>query len=221
MGKNAAAEKRILCYGDSNTWGAIPGLEKLRYPSEIRWPGALAKALGKGYTVLEEGLCGRTTAHDDTVEVGLVVDRNGMRAFGGILDTHSPLDLVVIMLGTNDLKQRYHLSTTEIALSAWNLAKIARIPDFGPELKRPAEVLVVCPPPILEVGDFFGPLFRGGAEKSTCLPDAFRAIVEKESIPVLYAGEHIQSDPADGIHFSPESHAKLAGAVATWIKAGL
>lgn len=218
MGKKSAAEKRVLCYGDSNTWGAIPGPEKRRHPRDARWPSVLADALGSGYTVLDEGLCGRTTAHDDTVEVGLVVDRNGMRDFGGILDTHSPLDLVVIMLGTNDLKQRYNLSVVDIALSVANLAKIAGIPDFGPDLKRPAEVLVVCPPPILEVGDYFGSMFRGGAEKSKNLPEAFRAIVEKVA-PVLYAGDHVQSDPVDGIHLSPKSHDKLGKAIAKWIKA--
>ena len=219
MGANATAEKRILCYGDSNTWGYIPGSEKHRHPSAVRWPGVLAKELGGGYAVLEEGLGGRTTVHDDTVEVPLVINRNGMTTFGAILDSHSPLDFVVIMLGTNDLKQRYHLAASDIALGAANLANVARMPNFGPGLSSPAEVLVVCPPPILEVGEFFGSMFRGGAEKSKALPAAFRMLKGRGRIQaqVLYAGEYIQSDPADGIHLSSESHAALAKAIGQWI----
>ena len=218
MGKNAAAEKRILCYGDSNTWGAIPGPEKRRFPPDVRWPGILAGELENGYKVLDEGLCGRTTVHDDTVEVNLLVDRNGMRAFGGILDSQSPLDFVVIMLGTNDLKQRYNLPAMDIALSVANLAQIARLPDFGPDLNRPAEVLVVCPPPIIEVEENFGPMFRGGAEKSRNLAASFRMMAEKYSVSLLDAADHIQSDPVDGIHLSAESHGKLGKAIAKWIK---
>lgn len=91
--------KRILCYGDSNTWGHIPGVGT-RYPEDVRWTGILAQALGRGYTIIENGINGRSTCFDDPY----VDYRNGRTGLGYALCAHAPLDLVIISLGTNDLK---------------------------------------------------------------------------------------------------------------------
>jgi lysophospholipase L1-like esterase len=94
--------KTILCYGDSNTWGYIPGTGE-RYASHVRWPGVLQNALGNGYVIIEEGLCGRTTVWDDPIEEY----RSGKEYLIPCLKSHAPLDLVVLMLGSNDLKMRF------------------------------------------------------------------------------------------------------------------
>src|SRR6185436_143967 len=96
--------KTILCFGDSNTWGFIP--ESItepfwrRHAPDVRWPGVLARELGSGYSVIEEGLGGRTTVHDDPV----MGNRNGSLHLPPCLESHKPLDLVVLMMGTNYLK---------------------------------------------------------------------------------------------------------------------
>ena len=97
--------KTILCYGDSNTWGYNPSMGG-RYARDERWPGVLRKELGEGYLVIEEGLNGRTTVWDDPIE-GY---KNGKTYLVPCLETHKPLDLVIILLGTNDLKMRFSVS---------------------------------------------------------------------------------------------------------------
>lgn len=212
-----ASVATVLCYGDSNTWGFIPGAAKRRYPGEIRWPGVLARLLGDSHRVVEEGLPGRTTAHDDPLEGGLTVDKNGLRAFGGIMESHSPVDVVVVMLGTSDLKRRFASSAMEIAAGVEQLVKAARNPEFGPGLNRPPKILVVCPPSIWEVEANHGPVFKGGRDISLDLPMAFHQMSTRISVPVLYADKFLQSDPMDGIHLSADSHAALAGEIASWI----
>jgi len=92
-------EKRILCFGDSNTWGWNP-IDKQRYSKNERWPGVVAKFLGEGFEIIEEGLNGRTTVWDDPVEG----NKNGKEHLPIMLETHRPIDLLILMLGTNDLK---------------------------------------------------------------------------------------------------------------------
>ena len=107
------SEKTVLCYGDSNTWGYDPATQK-RYPRNVRWAGVLRRALGNGYLVIEEGLNGRTTVWDDPIE-GY---KNGKEYLVPCLETHKPIDLVIIMLGTNDLKARFHVPACDIAAGA-------------------------------------------------------------------------------------------------------
>src|SRR6056297_2207238 len=103
--------KRILCYGDSNTWGYVP-LTGERYDETVRWTMLLQEKLGGDYKIIEEGLNGRTTVLDDPLEPG----RNGLTYLGPCVQSQSPLDLVVLMLGTNDLKRRFSLAPEEIAM---------------------------------------------------------------------------------------------------------
>ncbi len=207
--------KSILCYGDSNTWGYVPAENGARFPSHIRWPGVLAKTLGAGYRVIEEGLCGRTTVFDDPFAPG--VERNGLKIIGTILDSHKPLDLVVIFLGTNDLKTHFGAIATDIAKGAELVAKFAARPDFGPGENVSPEVLVVVPPSIWEVPAAFGPAFKGGREKSTELPDAFNQMSKRSGFPILYSEDIVHSDALDGIHLSAESHGVLGERVAMWV----
>jgi lysophospholipase L1-like esterase len=111
-----SAVRTVLCFGDSNTWGYDPASGD-RFPPDVRWTGVMARSLGDGYRVIEEGLNGRTTRWDDPIEDG----RNGLAYLAPCLESHSPLDMVLIMLGTNDLKRRFNLSASDIAESAGTL----------------------------------------------------------------------------------------------------
>ena len=113
--------KTVLCYGDSNTWGFDPAT-RTRFPPHVRWTGVLGQRLGDGYQVIEEGLNGRTTRWDDPIEP----DRNGLAYLRPCVESHQPLDLIVIMLGTNDLKRRFDLSASDIAQSAAGVAEMGR-----------------------------------------------------------------------------------------------
>ncbi len=216
MDQHEKRPKNILCYGDSNTWGYIPASEGKRYPVEVRWPGILAQALGVGYRVIDEGLCGRTTVFDDPFAPG--VERNGLKIVGTILDSHKPLDLVVIMLGTNDLKTHFAAIASDIAKGAELIAKAAARPEFGPDGKLAPEVLIVVPPSIWEVPANFGPVFKGGREKSTDLVETFAIMSKRSGFPLLFAEDLIHSDTRDGIHLSAESHGILGERVAVWVK---
>ena len=123
--------KTILCYGDSNTYGAAT-VERPdgRYGPDERWPGVLRAALGSGWLVIEEGLGGRTTVSDDPVE-GL--EKNGRTYLLPCLHTHKPLDVVIIMLGTNDLKARFGKSAWEIAQGVGVLVDIVKSAGVGRE----------------------------------------------------------------------------------------
>ena len=108
--------KEILCFGDSNTYGLIPGTTR-RYDRETRWTGILAEKLyDKGYRIIEEGLCGRTSVFDDATRDG----RNGAKVLPMLLETHAPLDQVVLMLGTNDCKTYNHASADRIGKGSKN-----------------------------------------------------------------------------------------------------
>ena len=202
--------KTILCFGDSNTWGYDPATSS-RLPHEKRWPTLLASRLGSGYLVIPEGLNGRTTVWDDPVEL----DKKGSAHLPSLLESHKPIDLVIIMLGTNDLKLRFGLGPLDIASGAQRLARITLASATGPADKAPA-LLLVCPPPIFEVGPF-AEMFAGGAEKSARLAGHFRAKAAELGIPLLNAGDFVQSSPLDGIHFSADGQKVLGEAIADWV----
>jgi lysophospholipase L1-like esterase len=197
----------ILCYGDSNTWGADPVTGE-RLAPDVRWPGVLRAALGAGFHVIEEGLCGRTTVWDDPIEEY----KNGKTYLYPCLESHKPIDMVIIFLGTNDLKYRFHLGAFDIAESAGLLCDIVRESACGPDGATP-RVLALCPCPIAETGAFTE-MFRGGREISLGLHAEFARMGKERGITVLYPDAVTQSSPVDGIHFSPESHAAIGALVA-------
>ena len=132
--------KRILCYGDSNTWGYIPSSDHERYPIDVRYPRVLASLLGNEYEVIEEGLPGRTIISDDIVD--LVGNRNGLLEFGQAVYSALPLDYIVIMLGTNDLK--YHRTAKECAKALEEY--IYRVNHkIGGRMKCNPKIIIVAP----------------------------------------------------------------------------
>jgi lysophospholipase L1-like esterase len=199
--------RTVLCYGDSNTWGADPAGGE-RFGSEVRWPGVLRRELGSGFAVVEEGLNGRTTRWDDAIEPG----RNGREYLLPCLETHRPLDLVAVMLGTNDLKRRFGLSASDIAQSAAALAAEAR--RIGRTAGGAApEVLLIVPPPIAELTDY-DEMFDGAAEKSRRFGEYYRRAAGWSDLPFFDAGSVVVSSPLDGIHLAAEEHGKLGRAIA-------
>lgn len=202
----------ILCFGDSNTWGAVPmtswGVPQ-RFARAVGWTGVMRAALGEGMEVIEEGLNGRTTCHDDPVEGR---HKNGERALPICLETHQPLDLVVIMLGTNDLKQRFHVPAGDIAAGARRLVRLARASDVGPEGRAPA-VLLACPAPVARL-TLFAEMFGGAGETSRGLAAAYRAVAEAEGVPFVDVGAIVRSSDVDGIHLDAEAHRALGEAMA-------
>ncbi len=198
--------KSILCYGDSNTWGASPR-DWSRMERNKRWPGVLRNILGNGYEVVEEGLCGRTTVWDDPIE-GY---KSGKEYLIPCLDSHNPLDLVIFLLGTNDLKHRFSLTSFDIAKGAGVLIDMVKNSRYGRNEKA-LEVLLICPPPLGKL-NYFSEMFRGGAEKSKELSKFFEIEARELKCYFLDAGKVIVSSDSDGIHFDEAEHAKLGKVV--------
>ena len=194
--------KTVLCYGDSNTWGYDPETRS-RYPLNVRWTGVLADRLGPDYHVIEEGLNGRTTRWDDPMEPG----RNGLIHLRPCVESHEPLDMIIIMLGTNDLKHRFNLAASDIAQIAAALAEEARRLASTAD-GSPATVLLVAPPATTSLTDF-DQLFAGALEKSRQLSHYYRLFAGRRNVPFFDAGSEIVSSEKDGIHFDAEEHRKF------------
>ena len=212
--------QRIVCYGDSNTWGLdafAPGdaMRRFKHP----WPRVLARKLGPGYDVVSEGLNGRTTMVDDPFMSDY--DVNGRRTLPPILHSHKPIDVLVIMLGTNDLKKHLNLSPQLIARGAATLASDALRMDVWRSTPR---VLLVCPvnvrqpPPSCR----FAYSFDGGAAKAPSCAKHYRAEADALGVAFLDANEATQiPDPrhgGDGIHLGPRTAQDLGAAVAAKVQ---
>lgn len=210
--------KTIVCFGDSNTYGT-PGMPNAdvwaRFGPQERWPGVMRAALGEGWSVIEEGLPGRTTVHDDPIE-GL--HKNGLKALPIVLESHRPIDLLVVMLGTNDLKARFSVTPEDIANSVGVLAKLALASEAGPDGRAP-EVLIIAPPVTAEAGFMTG-LFLGAADKSRHLGRCYADVAARCGAAFLDSAPLIVSDPTDGIHLAADQHAVLGRAVARRIRDG-
>lgn len=194
--------KRILCYGDSNTWGYIPGSGE-RYPEEVRWPTRLQKLLREDYRIIEEGLNGRTAVVDDPIQPY----RCGLEYLRPCLLSHRPLDLVVLMLGTNDTKRRFGLSASEIARGIEQL--VTAIQESGAGLEGGTPQILILSPPL--IGTYSkNDDFEGTAEKSLDFAEEFFAVAEAYGCEFLDLGRHLSAVENDGVHLTPGQHARLA-----------
>jgi len=199
--------KRILCFGDSNTWGYDPQTGQ-RYDNTTRWPCVMRSILGDKYEVIEEGLNGRTTVWDDSVD-GLM---SGLSYLKPCLLSHKPLDKVIIMLGTNDLKDRFCVSAYEIAKSAGRLVQMVQASDVGSKGAAP-DVLLIAPPPIV-MSENGLETRQHGIEKSQQFARQFSDIAKELACGFVNAGKFIESSPVDGIHFSAEAQRDLGKSIA-------
>ena len=207
--------RTLLLFGDSNTHGTRP-MQDLqgdgRFDRDERWAGRLAAML-PDWEVINEGHPGRTTVHDDPVEGA---HRNGHAVLPALLETHRPIDVVLIMLGTNDLKGRFSLNAMDVALSLEALIQTVRAFNAGPDGRDPG-ILLVAPPPIAEVG-CLAEIFEGGAAKSLKLAARIRDAAARQGVAFLDAGELVEVSAIDGIHYDGAANAILATAFARAIR---
>jgi lysophospholipase L1-like esterase len=190
--------RSVMCFGDSNTHGTMPMASLAsngRFARADRWTTHFATAL-PGWEVIAEGQPGRTTVHDDPIEGP---HRNGLSVLPALLETHAPLDVVVIMLGTNDLKARFSVTAFDIALSLERLVTAVRQSGAGPDGTAP-QVMLVVPPPIVETGCLSG-MFTGGAAKSGAMQAEIAIAAVRAGVPVFHASPHLVVSALEGIHY--------------------
>jgi lysophospholipase L1-like esterase len=208
--------RTIVCFGDSNTHGT-DALDGSRHPRDVRWPGVLRSTLGEGFEVIEEGLGGRTTVFDSP----LAPARNGRDYLLPCLWSHEPVDLVIIMLGTNDLKRIHGLTANEIALGAGLLIDLARQSLAGPGGRSPAVVLV-APVPLGEPTErsvVWG--FGTAREESAKLADAYRVVAREHDVPFLDAGSVATVSAQDGVHLDADAHRAIGTALGALVREAL
>lgn len=194
--------KNILCYGDSNTWG-YDAVKDSRFTWTERYPGILSRSLGNGYHVAENGLCGRTTQYESGTEPFV----NGKKGAMFCAEVHSPLDYVVIMLGTNDCKDMYQAEVCDIRDGIRNVGRCFAA--------RRAQILLLVPPAMnhLKKSPFFDEFGQRAEEKSKQLKYEYETLAKEEGWIYLDAGEIVTPGQYDRIHLDKEGHKKLAEAV--------
>lgn len=210
--------KTILCYGDSNTYGYDPA-SGMRYPENLRWTGRLKSFLGPGYAVIEEGCNGRTTVFREPGEEW----KCGLDYLKPCLNSHKPVDMVVMMLGSNDLKTMFHASAGQIAEGVQRL--VWEIYDFADRKQefRP-RIILVSPPQIGEgiVGSSFQNHFDETAvARCRELPGYYREVAERNGCVFFDAGKVVASSEEDSLHLRAEEHEKLAEALYVCIRENL
>lgn len=200
--------KEILCFGDSNTYGLIPGTWE-RYDSSVRWTGILQERLwDQGYHIVEEGLCGRTTVFEDELRD----DRKGSDLLPVLLESHKPLERVILMLGTNDCKSYYKANAEVIGKGIERL--LGQIRSLDPEIK----VLLISP---ILLGDGiweegFDPEFDEQSRQTSLeLKGVYRRIAQRWSCDFLAASDVAKASERDREHLDEENHRKLADAIHT------
>lgn len=210
-------QKTILCYGDSNTWGFVPGSANYetmymeRYARNERWPGLLQQHLGDQFYVIEEGLNGRTINRD----YQYFPDRNGKTYLPPCLYSHAPIDLVVLGLGGNDLKTYFNLSVDEITNGLAELVEIIQSSKYGANMSVAPKILILSYPiplPIIEeFKDENGVLvFDGGIKKAQSLVGEFEALAKAKQCEFLNISRDIQPSKIDGMHLDQQGHAIMA-----------
>ena len=210
--------KRILCYGDSNTFGYAP-VTGDRYEPSIRWTGQLQALLGSDYCVIEEGCNGRTTVFTDPREPW----KNGRNYLEACLNSHKPLDLIILMLGTNDLKTMYGASPEDVAAGAETLVRLIQSFTKNKQGFAP-KILLVSPVFIGEniVNTHFRTSFDSSAPgRSKLLAPLYKKIAAQYGCLSLNAAEIAKPSAADSLHLMPEDHTALAESFSAVVKSTL
>ncbi len=210
-------KKRILVFGDSNTWGwkpeNMPPTIIERWDDDERWTGILQKELGEEYSIITEGLSGRTTVWEDPIEE----ERCGKVQMLPIMDSQAPFDLMIIFLGSNDMKSRFHASAWDSAQGAGLLVQkaLAQVNAFRNEPK----VLLMAP---TSLGDSVEQschiAFYGSVEKSKKLGYWYEKVANQLKVDFIDAGQIVKSSEIDGLHFDKDQHELLGKAVADKVK---
>jgi len=200
---------RILAYGDSNTWGRVPGDNNhARHPENIRWTGFLQKLLGDKYEVIEEGLNGRTTNIDSPDKAG----KNGKIYLFSCLESQKPLDIVILALGKNDLKAKFHRTPNDIAQGLEECIEMLKLEGKNREMNIP-KLIILSPGIVEEVERLrFGKNeidFLGAKEKSKRLPSLYKKIADKNNAVFIDLSKVVKVSDIDGVHLDASEHKKI------------
>ncbi|MGQ0709327.1 MAG: SGNH/GDSL hydrolase family protein [Rhodoferax sp.] len=207
---------QILVYADSLSWGLIPGTRQ-RLPFAQRWPGVLEAALharGVGARVLEDCLNGRRTVWEDPFKPG----RNGLQGLAQRIEMHSPLALLVLMLGTNDFQATHQHSAALSAMGIASLVGSVRTAPIEPGMPVPP-ILVVAPPPIGLPQGAIAPKFAGAAARCQGLAQAYATVCQELGCHFFDAGSVVSASAIDGVHLDAEQHASLGQALGPQVAA--
>ena len=202
--------QQLLVYGDSLTWGIIP-LTRRRLPFDERWPGVLEvglRARGESVRVIEDCLNGRRTVWEDPYKPG----RNGLDGLAQRIESHSPLALVILMLGTNDFQSMHPHNAWHAAQGIAALVEAIRQAPVEPGMPIPG-VLVAAPPPLVEPRGPIAPKFAGADKKSTGLAEAYREVASALGCPFFDAGTVTSASRVDGVHLDADQHVTLGEAL--------
>jgi len=207
-------EVRVLCYGDSNTWGYISGTNHNRYLKKQRWTGILQELLGNDYLIIEEGLNSRTLISND--ERPGKEGKNGSEYLIPCLDTHDPLDIVILMLGTNELKGVYNKTTEEIGKLIEEYFVEIILNRKSQYLNTIPKLILVCPPLVNENTDYCKNKYEGASEKSKDLNRIYEEIAKGNNC--TFVNNDKLNAGIDGVHMTDESHKNLAEKLFSCIK---
>jgi len=206
--------KNILFFGDSNTWGFIPASDFERYPYEKRTCGRLQETLGSEFTIIEEALNGRMTVWDDPLNE----DKNGSKQLPFILDSHRPLDLVILMLGVNDMKHYMHLTALDSAMGCSKLVDIIKNTACGKDRGIP-EIILLSPPRYVDSEKPWGRIFEGAIEKTKHFSETDKEVADSQNIHFFDASQ-VAEPPfsGDGVHIDSNETKAIAEALSRLIK---
>ncbi|WP_119391757.1 SGNH/GDSL hydrolase family protein [Taklimakanibacter lacteus] len=206
--------KHILAFGDSLTWGFQAGTW-MRHAFEDRWPNVLAAGLGGKARVIEEGQNGRMTVHDDPY---VFENRSGAEALPILLSTHQPLDLMIIMLGTNDLKWEGRQRALDARLGMARLVEIIRTYVYKPGCGVP-EILLMSPPHLgkTEDEDFAG-YFEHAIAESKNLARQYAKLAGETECHFFDAASIAKADPTDGVHLDAANTRSIGTALIPVVK---
>ncbi|PMS23795.1 GDSL family lipase [Trinickia dabaoshanensis] len=210
--------KQILVYADSLSWGIVPGTRQ-RLTFDARWPGVMENTLrvrGVATRVFEDCLNGRTTAWDDPFRPG----RNGIMGIEQVIEMHSPLDLVIVMLGTNDFQTGRAHAARHSAEGIGALIDSVRRAPVEPGMPIPP-VLIVVPPAIAMPDGPVMPKFVGGQDRCVGLAAAYGDIARAHGCLVFDAGTVTTTSRRDGVHLDADQHIALGEAIADIVQAML
>ena len=209
---------QILVYSDSLTWGIIPETRR-RLAFRDRWPGVMEEALrraGASARVIEDCLNGRRTAFEDPVKPG----RNGLVGLEQRIEVNSPLELVILMLGTNDFQTAHAHDAADSARGMTALVEAVRRAPLEPGMPIP-KVLIVAPPRIQNPKGSIAAKFEGATAKSVGLADAYDQVARQHGCAFLDAGRLITTSVVDGVHLDADQHETLGRALAGGSSAAL
>ena len=207
--------KQILVYGDSLSWGIIPDTRQ-RHPFHVRWPGVLELELcadGEAVRVIEDCLNGRRTLWEDPFKPG----RNGLQGLAQRIEIHSPLALVILMLGGNDFQSMHPHNAWHSAQGTATLVDAIRTAPIEPGLPQPP-ILILCPPAIGTPRGTIAPKFAGGDRKYVGLPTELKAVADLKQCAYFDTNSVISASPVDGVHLDAETQLTLGKALAPIVR---